>query len=151
MNPLVIADSGRSAIGKTPAIKAVYFLLKAKGYKLLDELWQYVPGADIRAIFNVNGVKVGVESQGDPGCEMESTMVFFVESGCEIIVTACRTKGSTYDKVKDYLGRDNGFDILWLTHNIYYGEKADEVRAKFNKKYAQYVVRLIEERIVGVL
>ena len=70
------------------------------------------------SIFDMNGVKVGVESAGDPGSNMESTMESFVESGCAVIVTACRTRGNTFDKVKDYLGRDNGYSILWLTHYI---------------------------------
>lgn len=75
---------------------------------------------------------------------MESTMAPYVKSGCKIIVTACRTIGNIYNNVKDYLGRDDGFDILWLTHRIYDGESADEVRQNSIRSMFIIVVRLID-------
>jgi len=88
MNKLVIANRGAGYIGKSSSVRSVYQLLKDNGHKLLVEEWQ---GKDIKAIFEINGVKVGIESQGDPDSQMEPTMEAFVDAGCEIIVTACRT------------------------------------------------------------
>ena len=72
MNKLVIANRGAGGIGKSTSVKAVYYLLKSKGYQLISETWQYEEEiGDIKAIFDINGVKVGIESQGDPGYDME--------------------------------------------------------------------------------
>ena len=40
MRKLVIANRGAGGIGKSSAIKAVYQLLKDKGYKSDEEVWQ---------------------------------------------------------------------------------------------------------------
>lgn len=148
MNKLVIANRGAGYIGKSSSVRAVYQLLKDKGYKLLVEEWQ---GEDIKAIFEVDGVKVGVESQGDPSSQMGETMEKYVEAGCDIIVTACRTKSDTYHKVTDYLGEENGYDVLWAAHYVYQAPFADESRALLNDRYAQQVYQLIQDRIKGVI
>lgn len=149
MKKLVIANRGASEIGKSAAVKCVYNLLKKKGFETIKEIWQYKEDADIKAVFIINGVKVGVESQGDPGCDMEKTMEEFVNDGCEIIITACRTRSDTYRKVKDYLGTEKQFDIIWYAHYVYQAMGQDSTRQKLNRKYAQQVVELIEKRIAG--
>lgn len=146
MRKLVIANRGAGGIGKSSAIKAVYQLLKDKCYKAIEEKWQ---GGDIKAIFEVNGVKVGIGGQGDPDSEMEPNMEAFVEEGCDIIVTACRTKSDTYHKVVDYLGEDQDYDIIWYGHFVYQVSGAEKVQETFNEVYAEQVVKLIEERIAG--
>lgn len=152
MRKLVIANRGAGEIGKSASIRQVYYLLKDARFAVLDEKWQWVEGiGDIRAIFDVNGVKVGIESLGDPGGEMEASMEFFVNHGCEIIVTACRTKSDTYHCVTDYLARDNAFEVLWCAHNVYQIPFADETRDMFNRLYAQHVLWLIDSRVKGVI
>ena len=148
MRELVIANRGAAQIGKSSSIKAVYQLMKDKGHKLLVEEWQ---GGDIKAIFEIDGVKVGIESQGDPDSGMEPTMEAFVKENCEIIVTACRTKSFTYEKVTDYLGKENGYEILWAAHYVYRAPNADGIRAILNASYAQQVYQLIQDRINGVI
>ena len=148
MNKLVIANRGAGYIGKSSSVRSVYQLLKDNGHKLLVEEWQ---GEDIKAIFDINGVKVGIESQGDPGYDMEKTMEEFVGTNCDIIITSCRTRLDTYHKVTDYLGEENGYDILWAAHYVYQAPEADESRALLNARYAQQVYQLIQDRINGVI
>lgn len=152
MRRLVIADRGCGGIGKSTAIKSVYSLLKSEGYKLELEEWQgWDESGDIKAIFNIDGVKVGIESQGDPDSKMEKTIDSFIEEGCEIIVTACRTKGDTYTKVRDYLGKDLGFDIIWSAHDVFHGQADASVLDNLNKNYAVRIKGIIEGRIKGLL
>ncbi len=135
-------------MGKSPSVRNVYYTLKRKGYSTLLEQWQGEPEVgDIIAIFDVRGVKVGIESQGDPGCDMEATMEAFVQKGCDIIVTACRTKSTTYDKVWKYLGKEQGYDILECPNYRYSDTGANETLDALNQIYAEHVVRLIEDRI----
>lgn len=148
MKEFVIANQGAGYIGKSSSVRAVYQLLKDKGHKLFVEEWQ---GEDIKAIFEVDGLKVGVESQGDPSSQMGETMEKYVEVGCDIIVTACRTKSDTYHKVTDYLGEENGYDVLWAAHYVYQAPFIDESRALLNDCYAQQVYQLIQDRIKGVI
>lgn len=151
MRKLVIANRGIGQIGKSASILAVYHLLKETGYKTILEEWQYeYENGDIKAIFDINGVKVGIESQGDPGCEMETTMEEFVEKGCEIIVAACRTKSYTYETVRTYLGVEKGYDVLWCAHYVYPKDKADGTWRTLNRAYAEQVLELIQERIADV-
>lgn len=152
MKKLVIANRGAGGIGKSAAIKGVYYLLKKKEFEIVKEEWQYQEEyGDIKAVFIVNGVKVGIESQGDPGCDMETTMEEFVNDGCKIIVTACRTKSDTYSKVWQFLGIDNGYDIIWYAHYVYQAIGQDSTRQELNSRYAEQVVELIEKRISGVI
>ena len=146
MRKLVIANRGAGGIGKSSAIKAVYQLLKDKGYKSDEEVWQ---GGDIKAIFKIDGVKIGISSQGDPGSCMKDNIEDFVKMECEIIVTACRMKGDTYRKVYYELGEEQDYDIIWYGHYVYQVLEAEEVQENFNKRYAEQVVKLIEERIAG--
>lgn len=148
MKKLVIANRGAGQIGKSTAIKAVFDLLTRKGYNLLEREFQR---GDIKAIFEISGIKVGIESQGDPDSNMEKSMEEFVKKNCSIIVTACRTKGSTYSKVAEYLGKDESFDILWYAHYVYQVPGADAIRDKLNEAYAQQVLELIEGRINGTI
>jgi len=152
MKKLVIANRGAGGIGKSASVKAVYYLLKNRGYHSILEEWQYeAETGDIKAIFDIRGVKVGIESQGDPGYDMKEAMEELVEAGCEIIVTACRTKSDTYHKVTDYLGDENGYDILWAAHYVYLAPNADDTRDLLNARYAQQVLQLIEDRIADKL
>ena len=143
MRKLVIANRGAGGIGKSSAIKAVFEQLKDKGYKLDEEVWQ---NGDIRAIFEISGIKVGISSQGDPDSCMKGNMEDFVKNECGIIVTACRMKG-TYRKVYYDLGENQDYDIIWYGHYVYQVLGAKEVQENFNKRYAEQVVKLIEERI----
>ena len=151
MRKLVIANRGVGQIGKSASILAVYHLLKERGFKTILETWQYeYENGDIKAIFDINGVKVGIESQGDPGCDMEDSMEEFVAKGCEIIVAACRTRSDTFEKVRDYLGAENNYDILWCAHYVYQGGDAIVIRETLNKVYAEHVLKLVLDRIAGV-
>lgn len=147
MRKLVIANRGAGGIGKSSAIKAVYQLLKDKGYNPDEEVWQ---GGDIKAIFKIDGVKIGISSQGDPDSCMENNMEDFVNKyDCGIIITACRMKSHTYQKVYDYLGEGNNYDIIWYGHYVYQVLGAEDIHKIFNQRYAEQVVKLIEERING--
>ena len=147
MRKLVIAKRGAGGIGKSSANKCVCHLLEERGFSLLLKQWQHREDTDIMAIFDVHGIKVGIESQGDPGSDMEETMKEFVAKGCDIIITACRTKSSTFDKVRYFLGEQNNYDILWYAHYVYQAPNAMAARDDFNRRYAEQVVQLIEDRI----
>ena len=141
----IIVNRGRTQRGKTPSIKLVFEIL-AKEYPH----YQYpVDGDDIKAIIDIDGVKVGIESQGDPGYRMEESMDEFEAIGCDIIYTAARPMGPTYDKVFE-MNTWYGYEIL-LDENPrpYYDSRYtifdDGTLDMMNQLYAQQTAQLIVE------
>jgi hypothetical protein len=93
--PDVYALQGPGNYGKSTTIVQLYQSLQAK-----------YPGASIQAIHNgtidvavimrgVNGLVVGIESQGDPGSRLQQSLAAFSAAKCDIIFCACRTSGMT--------------------------------------------------------
>jgi hypothetical protein len=71
-----------------------------------------ISGYDIKGTITINGILVGIESQGDPGCRMPVSMDEFVAMGCNIIYTACRTRSTTLNEVFE-LHRLHGYEVIY--------------------------------------
>ena len=115
-------------------------------------------GEDIKGVVEIKGVKVGVESQGDPSSRMCKSIDDFVNKyDCLIIVAACRTKGNTYDCVEQYLHKGKNekkqvWDMILCKNEIYWGKGKEKANIKLlNQRYADRVVQLIEDRIDGII
>ena len=89
----IIALRGVANRGKTASIKRVYDLLKGAYSKAMFQ--EIVVGVDIQIIITIDGVKVGIESQGDPNSRLEESLEGFKKAKCDIIFCACRTRGMT--------------------------------------------------------
>lgn len=140
MKKIVFANSGAGNLGKSSSVKEVYNLLKSKyTAKLL------IGGADVKATIQVNGVLVGLESQGDPYSRMFQSLDDFVNIGCEIIVCTCRSSGSTRIKVESLANM--GYQVVW-TRN----DRTDDstLYSYLNKTYASRIEKLINDRIAGI-
>lgn len=147
MNKLVIANSHKGEHGKSASVKEVFNQLSTKYPANVQVI---INDGDIKAIIEVKGIKVGIESQGDPKSRMPQSMDDFVAAGCDIIVTACRTKWATYDKVDIDL-RSNGYDIIWTSNDKYYDKSNTHVINILNDRYAKRIIQLIEDRIAGII
>jgi hypothetical protein len=78
--------------------------------ELLNQLVHKYPNAkvqvlhrgtrDIKVIVDpVNGLKVGIESRGDPNSRLQQSLVDFRNANCDTVFCACRTSGMTVDWV----------------------------------------------------
>ena len=76
--------------------------------RLLQALQNKYPSATIQTINGntkdiaiimrgVNGLVVGIESQGDPNSRLQESLPTFATAKCDIIFCACRTRGMTVD------------------------------------------------------
>lgn len=101
-------------------------------------------GRDIKVLITINGVKIGIESQGDPikNTRLPDSLAEFVEIGCEIIVCAARTYGRTRDVVDDVA---KGYEIVDVRHEDV-GRSTDEQNAR-NRKSAAKIVAEIEKSL----
>jgi hypothetical protein len=132
----VIVNRGVGEQGKTTSIKKVYRVLK-QTYPQVIILSEFDDG-DIRAIIEIGGVKIGIESQGDPYSRQGGSLRNFVNEGCDIIVVACRTKGDTLNNVYD-LEHKHGYRIIFAQHLI-----NASIKDYLNDLYAKEIVQMID-------
>ncbi len=134
----IIAIRGVGNTGKTKTIKYVYDLVKSKypEAKIESEICRL----DIRVIFTVNGVKIGIESQGDPSSRLFESIPLFVKSQCNIILCATRTKGKTVQLIKE----QECYEIIWHEKSFIEGAmKQQESNIKMANTIMKKIVNLI--------
>src|SRR5688572_25137658 len=109
----VVALSGTGTKGKSQTIrKAAELLSNFAGAKVEDQ--SRSRGADIKVVITINGIKIGVESQGDPRPgRLPESLAEFVEINCEIIVCATRSYGGTVNAVRN-LEAAHGYEVVWF-------------------------------------
>ena len=140
MKKLVIVNWGSSEQGKSSSLKQVFARLSKYPHLIM------INNGDIKAIVNIDGVKVGVESQGDPNSRMFASLDDFVNEGCDIIVCASRCWGATVDKVSSL--KQYGYEILWTQNDR---TENSSLHAQLNSLYAEWVEQIIINRISGKL
>lgn len=139
MKKTVIALSGFEKTGKTSTIKKFYELLKLK-YPEIKEIHSHIGGGDIQKILELNGVKIGIESQGDPDSRIfESLKMFSEKEKCDIIVCAIRTKGGTLNAVNKLVTL--GYEIMRFS-NLFSDEKDKDV---MNTESAKILLHIFEK------
>ncbi len=90
----IIALKGRGNSGKTQTLKAVFNNLNIKYPNAIIK--NLKPNTiDIKIIMDINGTKVGIESQGDPDSRLKQSLSDFSNANCDIIICATRTSGMT--------------------------------------------------------
>lgn len=170
---IVIANWGMSNEGKSTSIRYAFEVLQARyNYTvLLPATGIYDPAQDVKAIIEIpqpNGhiVKVGIESQGDPGtkaCPARITQSIkdFIASNCEIMLVACRTKGDTIGAV--YYLRSLQWQIIWFDNSTMWvdsknnrtdasgsrlAQQDKQLQEQLSRDYGFYVASLIERLVL---
>ena len=152
MNNTVICVWNSGDKGKSSSIIETYNFLIKKGasveYSIKNILSYSNPdnnNNEILSVLNYQGLKIGIESQGDPKGRQFQTLPELTKLGCNLIICASRTKNSTCDLVYSL-----GYDIIWFS-NFYFD---DDIRNKnrlsslhnFNGKT---IVKLVDDLING--
>lgn len=109
MKRLFIFDSNPGEVGKSRCVKAIFHVLKHRmdmgelmfKYEVLKGSDQFPNKQDLKVIIQYRNVKIGLESQGDPGSRLVNSIDEFVHQyECDIIICACRTKGKDARTIK---------------------------------------------------
>lgn len=146
MNKLLITCTNNAHTGKTTALWHVYRLLKLK-YPIVEvqsPLDDEQP-CDVRAVFNIGGIHVGLETMGDnPDAKKhrESLWRFVEEQNCSIVIAASRMRCETRDNIEDFIDEFR-YDAVWMSHDY---TRIERLQQELNIRYAERVVRYIEER-----
>ena len=65
----IIALRGVKDVGKSSTLRKTYELLKKK-YPNCQCVEHHIDRVDIKVVITINGVKIGIESQGDPNSRL---------------------------------------------------------------------------------
>ena len=70
----------------------------------------------------LGGKKIGFASQGDPDTQQKENIEDHAKNGCDIIVTASRSKGGTVDNVSE-IANKYGYTVVWISPFYFYDNK----------------------------
>ena len=131
----MIVIQGPTNHGKTLTLIKVYGILREKCGEVVD----YFPDEyDIRVILHdVNGLKVGICSQGDPNSRQKEDLKCLVQEGCDIIFCAARTSGMTVENIQAY---EEIYDITFVPQPFVEGD--DSMQEQSNEKMARELIAL---------
>jgi len=115
---------GNANQGKSSSIREIAALLETSFPKV--QLDYRVLGADILVIITIGKIKIGLESQGDPGSRLEGRLKLFLKEECEIIIFSTRTRGSTVRFV-EVLNQKHGYDIIWTSNYFCWESDSDRI------------------------
>jgi len=145
MEKTIFALKGRAKVGKTSTIKIIYDLFKNnyESATFNEIIFNTDIDPDIKVIIAIDGIKIGIESQGDPYGRLKDSLTDFVENGCQIIICASRTKGMTKNWIEYY---SNHFKIEWIKKQISQNKENQnrDNQAQANKIFEE-VKNLIQE------
>lgn len=96
---------------------------------------------DFRAVFKIDGIIIGIESQGDPNTGLKNRLTkLFNDYNCQIIVCASRTKGDTVHDVESF-AKSNEFQIIWSST---YETSQPSLQIPLNQQKGQHLNLLID-------
>lgn len=145
MKKTIIAIWGDASQGKSSSIREIANLITF--YFPGSTLTYLIQGpVDIKAIATINGIKIGIESQGDPNSRLRQSLSEFIAEGCEIIICATRTRGDTVDAVNE-LFINHRYDIIW-TSNLFSNEKDINY---LNTTFANHILSVVADIINRVI
>lgn len=138
MEKIAIVDYGAGEQGKSAAIKSVYKAL-SEGFEGV-KIENYMDDGDVKAELLINGYRIGIESQGDPGSRVYASLKEFVQHDCDMIIVACRTKGDTIEEVRHL--REDGYKVIWTQHMI--SKDLAFLQTRLNAMYAQNILAVVK-------
>ena len=124
----IIVIKGKERVGKSTIIRETgKKLLKIKGVECrrleVDsrKLEDIPDEGDYYAEIDCNSKKIGIISWGDPCSQHRIYLQQAVEAGCDIILTASRTKGDTITNIKNVADNPNdpnnpNYEVVWTSH-----------------------------------
>jgi hypothetical protein len=138
MAKIVMAITGISNVGKSTTIMNIYGQLTAlPSFKIIELREPRGREAPCEVIV-VNGVKIGIESMGDEGLILESSLTKFVQHKCHVILCATRTRGATYEAVESLTSK--GYQVIRF-------RRVPEPQAKQQKSIRSMANEIIKETL----
>lgn len=154
MDKTIIAVHGRAGEGKSETIKKVCEIILRDFPNAIPSTIPNYSG-DILLTIQLDKIKIGFESQGDPNSRMiyDDTIKKLADKelnkelgGCDIIICATRTGGMTVKKV-DKIANIYGYNTLWISS--FFSPKLNN--SVLNNKAANNIIEIIKALMLGQL
>ena len=142
MKKTVIANFGGATQGKSGTIKKIIKLILNKYPDALTNPLKISYHGDVKVIIQIDNIKIGIESQGDPNSRIFKSLKEFASIDCDLIICATRTAGATVNAVRS-LRKSHNYDIVWVTN---YRSANKDIEA-LNELSANHILELVERLI----
>ena len=97
---------------------------------------------DIRCKFQIGGLVVAIDSEGDPNTGLDVRLLELVTThNADVIFCASRTRGDTVDAVEK-IHKNNGYELIWTST---YHLCAKGCTTTANRVKAQHMVELMQQ------
>lgn len=133
MKKQVLALYGTANSGKSTTLRKLFDLVQRAYPKAHIKIIHPVV-VDFTVIIEIDGVLIGIESQGDPGSRLAQSIEVFKKRGCIIIVCATRTRGGTVAIVK---ALQPEFTVTWY----------HKIAGEDDEKMAQTILKQIRDAL----
>lgn len=138
----IIALRGKGNSGKSTTIRSLHSLLVGSNYELissnLDNRWDFV------AIFQKDGVLIGVTSSGDTYDVLHLRLGELIDNKCTICVCACRTFDRVPPGTNAAINEFPGFSVEYIDKTF---EPVDANRESVNANDACRLLALLESHL----
>ncbi len=115
MKKSIIANWGHARQGKSDTVRRVLQLLLDAYPNAITIPATIDFSGDVKVIIQIDGIKIGIESQGDPNSRLFESLVEFSKINCDLILCSTRTSGATVNAVSA-LHRTDNYEIIWATN-----------------------------------
>lgn len=140
MKKTIITIKGVAGQGKSETIKLLRNFIKSTHSPIETII---IDREDIKVILEINGIKVGIESQGDPKSRLPTSIDEFVAINCDVIICASRTSGETENAILDTVSK--GYRVIWAAN--YRSNQASHT--DLNNLSAKHLLDLFNQVITG--
>ena len=142
MGKKVIVLYGKGNCGKTTTIGMVYKKISNKFTDHEVKLKPCEEDVETKAIIVINGVKIGIESQGDPPYDrLLKSILEFVNAECDVIICVTRVWGRSVKLVCDEVV-SMGYEDVWFRQQ--YGQ-TDSDKMELCDHMANQIFSKLEE------
>lgn len=144
MKNVVLIIQGKSGVGKSTLIKQVKDrLCKMPNCKVLKDDFSGNK-FDIQTILQIGDVKVGIESEGDPGSNLYKRLAELVKQDCNIIICSCRTYGETVNSIGKAC---YNYEKTWIKHfSIDSDFEEKSLRKSANELSTKFIYDILNSR-----
>lgn len=112
----IIGLYGHGQCGKSATLNEVKELLRAVGKSIS---MQPHPHSESPETFEYNGHVVSVATAGDTREIVEANCRYFKQKGCDVAISATRTKGGSVDALNEFADSE-GVKVEWIAKSYEY-------------------------------
>jgi hypothetical protein len=135
----ILAVWNKAGKGKTESIREFAKLLLITFPSYTPNPISIKATGDFLIIVEINGKKIGILSQGDPGTGLGKKLLELVAKNCDIIICSTRTSGETVKAVETAAGKS--YNVIWTSTYEINGETK---RTFVNKLKGKHILDLLQ-------